>query len=79
MVEFETVRSDEVEFGDGEFIEVAVKRAVSGEGEDQFISLTRGYVNEEGDKRYKSNFSIPRQDDVVTFLAEKLPDMLENE
>ncbi len=76
MVEFETVQSAEVTFGDDEFIEIAVKRAVSGEGTDQFISLSRGYIDEEGGKRYKSNFSIPREAEVVASIMDALPEMM---
>lgn len=79
MVEFETVKSEEVAFGDEEFIEVAVKRAVSGEGADKFISLSRGYIDEEGGKRYKSNFSIPREAEVVAAIMDALPAMMDDE
>lgn len=79
MVEFETVTSEDVYFGDEEFIEVAVKRAVSEEGTDQFISLSRGYVDEEGGKRYKSNFSIPRDAEVVAAIMDALPEMMEDD
>ena len=79
MVEFETLKRDTVRFGDNEFIEVARKKAISEDGENEFISLARGYVDEEGDERYKANFSVPVDDEVVAFLQDILPDMLDFE
>lgn len=79
MVEFETVKSDDVRFGENEFIEVAVKRALSGEGADTFISFSRGYINEDGDKRYKSNFSVPHDPEVVAAIMDALPGMMEQD
>ncbi len=77
MVNFETVKSEQIAFGDDEFIEIAKKRAIGEEGEDEFISLSRGYYDGD-DQRYKTNFSIPIDDDVITFLTEQLPAMLDS-
>jgi len=79
MVEFETVKSEEVTFGEEEFIEVAIKRAVSEGGADRFISLSRGYIDDDRGKRYKSNFSIPRDAEVVAAIMDALPAMMEDE
>jgi hypothetical protein len=77
MVEFETLKSEEIEFGGNNFIEVARKKAVSEDGENEFLSLTRGYFTSEGDRRYKSNFSIPLNEDVLEFVVEHLPKMMD--
>lgn len=77
MVEFETLKSEEITFDETNFIQVARKKAISEEGENEFISLTRGYFTRDGDRRYKSNFSVPMNDDVVEFIMEHLPDMME--
>ncbi|MCJ7428939.1 MAG: hypothetical protein MUP66_00955 [Candidatus Nanohaloarchaeota archaeon QJJ-5] len=76
MVEFETIDSEEITFGN-EFIEVARKRAISEDGENIFLSLTRGYFADDGSRRYKSNFSIPRDSDVIEFITDTLPEMNE--
>lgn len=77
MVEFETLKSEEITFGENNFIQVARKKAISEDGENEFISLTRGYFTADGSRRYKSNFSVPVDDDVVEFILANLPAMLE--
>jgi len=77
MVEFETLKSEEITFGENNFIEVARKKAISEDGENEFVSLARGYFTADGSRRYKTNFSVPTDDDVVDFIIENLPDMLE--
>lgn len=78
MVEFETLETDDIAFGDDEFIEIARKKSVSEEGEEEFVSLSRGFFTEDGEKRYRSNFSLPMDDDVVEFLVANLPSMAED-
>ncbi len=77
MVEFETLKSEEITFGENNFIEVARKKAISEDGENEFVSLTRGYFTADGTRRYKTNFSVPNDEDVVDFITENLPEMLE--
>lgn len=77
MVEFETLKSEEITFDENNFIEVARKKAISEDGENEFVSLARGYFTSDGSRRYKTNFSVPVDEDVVDFITEHLPDMLE--
>ncbi|MDY6769613.1 MAG: hypothetical protein SVU88_01435 [Candidatus Nanohaloarchaea archaeon] len=79
MVEFKTLETEDIEFGEDEFLEVARKKAVSGGGENEFISLSRGVVTEDGDRRYRENFSVPQDGDVVRFLRDTLPGMLDEQ
>lgn len=79
MVEFEKIEGEIVEFGENEFIEVGRKKAVSDEGERAFVSLSRGFIADDGSRRYKSNFSIPADQDVLAFIVEHLPEMAEPE
>lgn len=76
MVEFETIRSDEVMFGNSNFIEVARKKAITSEGENEFISLSRGFYTLNKEKRYRKSFTIPISKEVVDFISEKLKEML---
>lgn len=76
MVEFEKVKSEEITFGENNFLEVARKRAISEEGANEFIAFARGYFTEDGDRRYKTNFSVPLDADVVEFILDRLPEML---
>ena len=50
MVEFETINSEDVKFGNNNFIEVSVKKAISEEGENVFFSLSRGFFTQEGER-----------------------------
>lgn len=79
MVEFETLKDEIIEFGENEFIQVARKTAVSDEGERQFLSLARGFITDDGSRRYKNNFSIPADEDIVDFITEQLPALLEED
>ncbi len=75
MVEFETLKSEEVKFGNNNFIEVARKKAVTPEGENEFISLSRGFFTPDGERRFKRSFAIPDDKNVVDFIAENLKKM----
>lgn len=72
MVEFETLKSEEIKFGNGKFIEVARKRAISEEGENEFISLSTGFFTTDGEKRYRKSFTVPLDDNVRKFIAENV-------
>jgi hypothetical protein len=71
MVKFETMESKEVKWANN-FIEVSRKKAVTEESENFFISLSRGFFTPEGEKRYRKNFTIPAQPEVVGQIIEAL-------
>ncbi len=75
MVEFETIESTEVKFGNNNFIEIGKKKAVTEEGENEFISLSRGFFTQEGEKRYKKNFALPNDSDVLNEIIEALQNL----
>lgn len=75
MTEYETLKRDEIPFGENEFIEVARKKAIGGEGEEDIVSLSRGFYDGDN-RRYRSSFSIPAEADVVDFVEEKIQEML---
>ncbi len=73
MVQFETIKAEEVKFGNNNFLEVARKKAITEDGgENVFISLSRGFVTPEGEKRYRKSFTIPMDDAVISFVSEQL-------
>jgi len=76
MVEFETIKAEEVSFGNSNFIEVARKKAITPEGENEFISISRGFYTLNKEKRYKKSFTVPISKEVVDFISEKLKEML---
>ncbi len=77
MVEFETIKVEEVKFGNNKFIEVARKKAIAEDGENTFISLSRGFTTPTGEKRYQKSFTIPLDAEVVKFVSEKILEMNE--
>jgi len=72
MVEFETVKAEEVKFGKNNFIEVARKKAKTEEGENEFVSISRGHMLPDGTKRWKTSLTIPLDQSVIDFVADKL-------
>ena len=68
MVSFETIKSEEVKFKENKFIEIARKKAITDEGETVFISLSSGFITQNGEKRYRKSFSLPVDDDVLEFV-----------
>lgn len=71
-VTFETIKAEEIPFGKNNFIEVARKKAKSDEGENEFISISRGYILPDGTKKWKTSLSIPLDQNVIDFVSEKL-------
>lgn len=76
MVRFETIKSEELKFGNNNFLEVARKKAITDEGENEFISLSKGFFLPDGSKRFRQNFSLPLDKEVVDFVAKQIGLML---
>jgi hypothetical protein len=72
MVEFETVESKEIKFGNNKFLEVARKRAKTPEGENEFISISKGFVTPTGQKRFKNALGFPAEEEIKNGLIEAL-------
>ena len=72
MVTFETIKSEEIKFGNSNFLEIARKKAISEEGENTFISISRGFITPSGEKRNRKSFTVPLDENVIKFIAEKL-------
>jgi len=75
-VNFEVLKAEEIKFGNNNFIEVSRKKAVTKEGENEFISLSRGFFLPNGQKRFKTSITIPLSYEVVEFITTKLKEML---
>ena len=72
MVEFQTVKAEEVKFGKNNFLEIARKKAVTEEGDNEFISLSRGFYLPDGSKRFKRNIAIPDDPQIREFVAKQI-------
>ncbi len=75
MVTFETIKSEEIKFGNNKFIEIARKKAIAETGENTFISLSSGFFSQTGEKRYKKSFTVPIDQSVIDFITEKLKEI----
>jgi len=74
-VEFITISAEKVNFGKNNFIEIARKKAVSEDGENEFISLTRGYYLPDGTERFKKSITIPDEEEVKGFIVDKIKNL----
>ncbi len=72
MVKFETIKSDEVKFGTNNFIEIARKKAITEDSENTFLSISRGFVDQNGNRRYRTSVSLPLNQEVVDFVADAI-------
>ncbi|MGA1866206.1 MAG: hypothetical protein ACMUFK_01925 [Thermoplasmatota archaeon] len=73
MVDFETIEFKNIPFGKNNFIEVARKRALMGNGgKSEFISISRGYFTTNDEKRYKNSVTIPLDEDVRKQIADNI-------
>jgi len=72
-VDFETVVSEEVKFGTNNFLEIARKKAITSDSENEFISISRGFFTPENDeKRFRKSIAFPVDVDVVDSVIEAL-------
>lgn len=72
MVEFETITTKEVKFGNNKFLEVARKKAKTEEGENEFISVSKGFITQTGQKRFKNALGFPAEKEIIDGLVEAL-------
>lgn len=72
MVEFETLRAEKINFGRNNFIEIARKKAIADNGTNEFISISRGYYLPDESERFKKSLTVPDEDDIKKFIADKI-------
>lgn len=76
MVEFETLKSEEIKFGTNNFLEIAKKVAKSEDGDNEFLQIARGFFAPDGSKRYKKSIAIPADnEELKEFIAEKIKEL----
>ncbi|MCK4497349.1 MAG: hypothetical protein KAU24_04080 [Candidatus Aenigmarchaeota archaeon] len=75
MVEFETMKAEEIKFGKNNFLEVARKKAKSEEGENEFIAISRGFFLPDGTKRFKKSLAIPDDETIKDFVSKNVKEM----
>jgi len=75
MVEFETIKAEEVKFGKNNFIEVARKKATGESVAREFLAISRGFHLPDGTKRWKSSITLPDEEDKRKAIADLLLSM----
>ena len=70
MSEWKTLKSQIVEAGGNNFIEITLKNPP--EGDTEFIGISKGWTNDDGQKRYKTNilFDKQKKDDIIKALED---------
>ncbi len=71
-VEFQTIKAEEVKFGRNSFVEIARKIAKTEEGENEFVSISKGFFTPDGSKRFRTSISLPKEPDVLAEIADKI-------
>lgn len=77
MVEFVTLKEEEVKFGENNFFELASKKAVTDEGDKHFISVSRGYYKDGKDKKFTKAISIPKDGETLRKVVDVLDGFVE--
>ncbi len=72
MTTFETIEKHETEFGNNNFVQVARKIARNDDSSTEFIALTRGYLDSQGSRRYKTNLTLPPESELLEFVKDSL-------
>ena len=74
-VEFETIDSKKIDFGRNNFIEIARKKAVTEDGVNEFISVSRGYYLPDKSERFKKSLTIPDDEEIRNFISDMIKNM----
>lgn len=67
MPEYDTLKAEEYKYGNN-FIEIARKKIE----EAEFISISKGFYNKAGEKRYKGGIGFPDQEEIKKFFIDTL-------
>jgi hypothetical protein len=77
MVEFEAIETKEIKFGKNKFIEVAKKKAKLEDGKvTEFISISKGFINDKGAKIFKGSIGFPIDKELITNMITALQALL---
>ena len=72
MVEFKTLKAEEVKFGRNSFIEISRRKVVTPVGENEFVAISRGYYLPDKTKRWRSSIALPNDKE----KREKIADLI---
>ncbi len=76
MVEFETMREEEKRFGKNNFLLIARKKVKSEDGdENEFISISRGFFDPNGRRKWKASIAIPDEEEIKDFISTNIKEI----
>ncbi len=70
MVEYETVKANEVKFGKNSFIEISKRKVKTPIGENEFFAISRGYYLSDKTKRWRASIALPNEKNKREKIAE---------
>jgi len=70
MVEYESIKSEFLDYGANKFIEVSRKRVLPDEAE--FINISKGYYTHNGERRYQGGIGFPVDQELVDKIIKEL-------
>ncbi len=73
--DFTTIKSYSVDFGTRNFLELALKEARQGDEANQFISISKGFTDQEGRKHYKRSLGFAVNNEVIDFLIKSFTEL----
>ncbi len=77
-VEFETIKSTDIDFGTRNFLEIAKKKAITPDGENVFMSISRGFYGREDDaKKFRASIAFPADKKVVDKVIKAIKEAFE--
>ncbi len=65
-MEYETIKSENIEYRRNKFLEVSRKKALP--DENVFMNISKGYYTPEGEKRYQKGVGFPADKEFVQDL-----------
>ena len=71
--EFKLLKSYSINFGTRNFIELALKEAREGDEVNQFVSISKGYTDQEDKKHYKRSLGFAISAEVIDFFIDSFP------
>lgn len=76
-VSFKAIKIETIDFGKNKFLEISRKEAVTAEGANEFINISRGfYTKDTKSKRFTSSVAMPMDKGLVEKVAKALKDVL---
>ena len=74
--QYKTLKSEEYKYGNN-FIEIAKKNVEQAENPEnaEFVSISKGYYTNTGEKRYKGGLGFPNNKEIKDFIAKSLQEL----